>query len=133
MLERVKGALINSKDVMLLKLLKRLYLGFLYEGNGKRLYFPINILVKRHYGFMELRKKKTPRKVTKQEYIPNTFSSLNMILKHQSCHPPAVAKVKCSPQMPEHSFYLINFLTGETSQLLKKKIIDLYRKRKRMI
>lgn len=83
---------------------------------------------------MELRKKKKPpRKVTKQEYIPNTFSSLNMILKHQSCHPPAVAKVKCSPQMPEHSFYLINFLTGETSQLLKKKIIDLYRKRKRMI
>lgn len=78
-------------------------------------------------------KKKTPRKVTKQEYISNTFSSLNMILKHQSCHPPAVAKVKCSPQMPEHSFYLINFLTGETSQLLKKKIIDPYGKRKRMI
>lgn len=43
-----------------------------------------------------------------------------MILKHQSCHPLAVARVKCSPQMPEHSFYLINFLTGETSQVLKK-------------
>lgn len=82
--QTVKGALINSKDVMLLKLLKHLYLGFLYEGNGKRLYFTINILVKRHYGFMEFSLKETLRKVTEQEYILNSFSSLNMIPKHQS-------------------------------------------------
>jgi hypothetical protein len=33
----VRVHFINSKEVTLLKLLKRLYLGFLYEGNGKRL------------------------------------------------------------------------------------------------
>lgn len=88
---------------------------------ARRFIFQSIFLLKDIMASWSSEKKKTSRKVTKQEYIPNTFSSLNMILKHQSCHPPAVAKVKCSPQMPEHSFYLINFLTGETSQLLKKK------------